>query len=64
MSTVKNNQFGSVKIGHHTYRDARPMVKKIRSHSAIGPRDLSEGKTRMGALGNDRLDTSGHRRDT
>jgi len=63
-STVKGNVFGSVKIGHHQQREDRPMVKKVRSHSAIGPRDVSEAKARMGAYTDDkrgRLDTSGTR---
>jgi len=40
------------------------MVRKVRSHSAIGPRDVSEAKARMGAYTDEktsRLDTSGTR---
>jgi hypothetical protein len=43
------------------------MVKKVRSHSAIGPRDVSEAKARMGAYTeekNRKLDTSGSRKET
>jgi hypothetical protein len=43
------------------------MVRKVRAHSAIGPRDVSEAKARMGAYVGEKdrkLDTSGTRKDS